>query len=164
MNDEGHAISLDLAGHGEQEEILKTLAESKQDKIRFHGVVTGDALRVLLANADVGLVPMFPKTYVAVPYKLADYAAAGLPVISSLKGETEDLINKYDSGWFYDAGDCSSLRTTLLSVLQSMQATENGIDQFGVHSKQMAEENFDAEKLYPDFVRWLEVQFKTRYL
>jgi len=164
MIEEGHAVSLDLAGRGEQEEILKTLAESKQDTIRFHGVVTGDALRALLSNADVGMVPMFAKTYVAVPYKLADYAAAGLPVISSLKGETEDLIKRYDAGWFYDAGDCSSLRNALLAALQSMKATENGIRQYGMNSKRMAEENFDAEKIYPDFVRWLEIQFKTRYL
>lgn len=161
MIDEGHAISLDLAGSGEQEEILKSLVQ-QMENIRFHGVVTGDALRTLLVNADVGMVPMFANTYVAVPYKLADYAAAGLPVISSLKGETEDLINKYDAGWFYDAGDCASLRNAILLALQSMKAPDYRIDQYGMHSRQMAAEIFDAEKIYPEFVKWLELQFKRR--
>jgi glycosyltransferase involved in cell wall biosynthesis len=152
--DEGHAISLDLAGKGEQEEMLQSLAQTKQDTIRFHGVVTGDALRALLANADAGVVPMFPKTYVAVPYKLADYVAAGLPVISSLKGETEELIKRYDAGWCYEAGDMLSLKRALQACAEERQTQHEDLRK--QRARQMAEEHFDAGKIYPEFVAWLE--------
>ena len=154
MIDEGHAISLDLAGKGEQEEKLQALARTTRENIRFHGVVTGDALCALIAQADVGVVPMFEKTYVAVPYKLADYAAAGLPVMSSLKGETEELIKRYDAGWCYEAGDILSLKRAI-QACGAERLSPNG-QLRKQRARQMAEEHFDAGKIYPDFVAWLE--------
>jgi glycosyltransferase involved in cell wall biosynthesis len=160
MIDEGQAISLDLAGSGEQEESLKVLAQTKQDAIRFHGVITGDALRALLLNADVGVVPLLPKTYVAVPYKLADYTAAGLPMISSLKGETEDLIAKYEAGWFYEAWSVASLKGVLKVCGEVVK--EEKIRFYRRNALRMAEECFDADKIYPEFVTWLELRAKRR--
>ena len=72
-------LTLDLAGAGPDETALR-LRAAGCDRIRFHGYLAESALRALLAQADVGLVPMFDDSCVGVPYKLADYAAAGLPV------------------------------------------------------------------------------------
>ena len=63
-------------------------------------------MRALLGRADVGVVPMFDESCVGVPYKLADYAAAGLPVASSLHGETAELLASHNAGVTYRAGDC----------------------------------------------------------
>ena len=152
--DEGYAIRLDLAGMGEQEENIQSLDRTKKESIRFHGVVTGDALRALLESADAGVVPMFSKTYVAVPYKLADYVASGVPVISSLKGETEELIMRYDAGWCYDAGDVLSLKRAIKACAEERQTPYGDLRK--QRARQMAEENFDAGKIYPEFVAWLE--------
>jgi glycosyltransferase involved in cell wall biosynthesis len=152
--DEGYAINLDLAGKGEQEEDIQSLARMKKEPIRFHGVVTGDVLRALIEQADVGVVPMFENTYVAVPYKLADYVAAGLPVISSLKGETEELIKRYDAGWRYKARDVLSLKRAIQACVEERQTPYEDLRK--QRARQMAEENFDAGKIYPEFVAWLE--------
>ena len=160
MIEDGQAISLDLAGSGDQEEGLKVLAQTQKDNIRFHGVVTGSDLCELLGNADVGIIPMFANTYVAVPYKLADYAAAGLPMISSLKGETEDLITKYKAGWFYEAGSVASLKRTITACVEVVK--EEKISYYRRNALRMVEECFDADKIYPEFVTWLELIGKRR--
>lgn len=98
-------LTLDLAGSGPDEPSLRHRSEGCP-RIRFHGYLGEDAVRALLGRADVGVVPMFDESCVGVPYKLADYAAAGLPVASSLHGETAELLASHNAGVTYRAGDC----------------------------------------------------------
>ena len=132
-------LTLDLAGAGPDEAALRQRA-SECDRIRFHGYLDEAALRALLAQADVGLVPMFDDSCVGVPYKLADYAAAGLPVASSLHGETADLLARCAAGVTYMAGDLAALRAAV-RVAVGRRA--------GVAALAAA---FDAQKLYAGYV------------
>jgi glycosyltransferase involved in cell wall biosynthesis len=154
LSEEGVSISLDLAGSGEQEAALQKLAHATQS-IAFHGVVTGDALCALLQQADLGVVPMFPNTHVAVPYKLADYVAAGVPVVNSLAGETALLLEQYACGWQYEAGSLASLKQVLKEVCELKQSEAGAFEARGRNAKRLAEECFDAARIYPAFVRWL---------
>jgi glycosyltransferase involved in cell wall biosynthesis len=95
-----------------------------------------------------------------VPYKLADYAAAGLPMISSLKGETEDLITKYRAGWFYEAGNVACLKRAIAVCLEVFK--EEKICSYHRNALRMAEECFDADTIYLEFVTWLELVGKRR--
>ena len=132
-------LSLDLAGAGPDEEALRRRAEGCE-RIRFHGYLGDDALKRMLAEADVGLVPMFDDSCVGVPYKLADYAAAGLPVASSLHGETEEMLARCRAGVTYRAGDaaalCGAVRSSV--AMRSGAAALAGM--------------FDAKKLYEGYV------------
>lgn len=101
------SLSLDLAGSGPDEPSLRKRAEDCA-RIRFHGYLGENGLRRLLASADVGLIPMFDESCVGVPYKLADYAAAGLPIASSLHGETADLLSAHAAGVTYRSRDVVS--------------------------------------------------------
>ncbi len=156
MMDEGYAIGLDLAGRGEQEPFLKTLAEAKKNAICFHGMVSGEQLYALLRQADLGVVPMFPNTNVAVPYKLADYAVCGLPMVNSLLGETSALLKQYACGWQYEAGSLASLKQALKEVYELRQREAAAFEARGLNARRLAEECFDSERIYPGFVRWLE--------
>ena len=97
-------LTLDLAGSGPDEPSLRRRAEGCP-RISFHGYLDEDGLHALLGRSDVGVVPMFDESCVGVPYKLADYAAAGLPVASSLHGETAELLALHNAGVTYRAGD-----------------------------------------------------------
>ena len=132
-------LSLDLAGSGPDEKALRARAAGC-DRIRFHGYLDDEALRALLGEADVGLVPMFDDSCVGVPYKLADYAAAGLPVASSLHGETEELLARHGAGVTYVAGDAAALRR----AVREAQAMSGGAAALA--------EAFDAKKLYDGYV------------
>jgi glycosyltransferase involved in cell wall biosynthesis len=155
MRREGVAITLDLAGSGEQEPCLKFLAQGNPEAITFHGVLTGDPLAELLSQSDVGVIPMVAQTRVAVPYKLADYAAHALPVISSLTGETAELLERYDCGWHYQTGSVASLKQALIAAWRLKQEEALSFGERCRNARRMAEELFDAERMYPVFVRWL---------
>jgi len=54
-----------------------------------------------------------PESTVAMPIKLYDYLAAGLPIVSSLPGELEDFLRKGRIGLQYISGDAESLSRAL---------------------------------------------------
>ncbi len=103
-------------------------------------------LESFLSGCDVGVVPMSADSWVGLPNKLFDYAKAGLPIVSSLGGESAELIAKYACGATYKVGDVDSLSNAIRSAL----ACEAGA------SRRMCEAEFDATRIYDSYVRTLE--------
>lgn len=141
-------FELDLAGAGPKEAELRARA-SECPRIRFHGYLDDDALRSLLVAADAGVVPMFPDSCVGIPYKLADYAAAGLPIVNSLPGESAQLIADCGAGFTYNAGSVESLS----SALDSLAAADCAALRAGADALAKI---FDADAIYPEYVSWAE--------
>ena len=100
-------------------------------------------LERLLAGCDVGVVPMSDDSWVGVPNKVFDYAKAGLPIASSLCGETAALLSKYGCGTTWRAGDAASLA----EAVRTAAALPKGA------SRLMFEREFDAERIYDDYVK-----------
>ena len=144
-------VSLDLAGTGPDEMRLRTLA-GDCPRIRFHGYLNEVDLRALLLRGDAGVIPMFDASCVGVPGKLADYAAAGLPVLNSLHGETERLLAEQGAGFTYVAGDAVSLRDAVTQLRSADQAALRvGATALAAH--------FDADRVYGGYVAWVEKLF-----
>jgi glycosyltransferase involved in cell wall biosynthesis len=144
------SLTLDIAGSGPDEPSLRQRA-GDCGRIRFHGYLPEGELTRLLENSDVGIIPMFDDSCVGVPYKLADYAAAGLPVISSLHGETEDLLVTCNAGTVCTARDPESFLASVAkldSAVKSKIVTTAGIAALA--------SAFDADRLYSDYVRFVE--------
>lgn len=135
-------LELELAGAGPDEARLRERAAGCS-RIRFRGYLGEAEMREMLAGADVGLVPMFDDSCVGVPYKLADYAAANLPVASSLHGETEELLAKFGAGATYEAGDCGGLCRTV----RTAKGMRNGVSALA--------ETFDAASIYAAYVEFV---------
>ena len=112
-------------------------------RVRAHGFLSEVDLQRLLAAADVGVVPMAADSWVGVPYKFCDYARAGLPIVSSLGGESTALLERYRCGVAYRAGDVDSLA----DAVRRAASLERGA------SRRMCEEVFDATKIYDGYVR-----------
>jgi glycosyltransferase involved in cell wall biosynthesis len=144
-------ITLDLAGSGPDEPSLRERASSCS-RIRFHGYLRESELRELLASADVGVVPMFDESCVGVPYKLADYAAAGLPVASSLHGETAELLALHKAGITYKAGDIESFSNAVHNA-SLLDCTEKSLARL-----------FDSSRLYKDYVAFAESAIMPKQL
>ena len=108
-------------------------------------------MQQLLSDSDLAVVPMFPDSFVAVPYKLADYTAAGLPMVCCLTGETQRLIERYGAGTMYRAGDEEDLRRVLLGYLHQ----RSRITQESLASARIAREKFMMDAIYPEFVHFL---------
>jgi len=97
----GRDVTLEIAGFGDASALAG-------DGVRFHGMLDRLALAELLATCDAGVIPMRSDSYVGVPNKLGEYAAAGLRVVSSLAGETQVLLEKNGCGVTYRPGDVES--------------------------------------------------------
>ena len=102
-----------------------------------------DELEEFLAGCDVGVVPMSGDSWVGLPNKLFDYAKAGLPIVSSLGGETAALLEKYACGATYRAGDAASLA----------EAIGVALGREPLVSRRMCEAEFSAVPIYDAYVR-----------
>lgn len=91
-----------IAGRGPAEERLRAIAPPN---VRFLGALPAEELPRLYASADIGLAPYSAGSTVAMPLKVFDYLAAGLPIVTSLDGEFPAV--------HYEAGDPASLRRAI---------------------------------------------------
>ena len=149
----GHALRLDLVGAGEQRVGLeaKVAAAGQEDAITFHGYLQGAALESVLVQSDLGVVPMYPESAVAVPYKACDYLAAGIPVINSLPGELMEMLEATGSGQFYTAGDTASLARALTVWLEDRDALAAA----QVAARRLFAKQLDADKIDPAYAEWV---------
>ncbi|WP_269527019.1 glycosyltransferase family 4 protein [Coraliomargarita parva] len=144
----GVQVECVFVGDGEKRAALEA---SAVEGVRFTGYLQGDALASEMSAADVGLVPFFPESGVAVPYKAGDYLAYGMPLLSTIDGELGALIRKYACGGVYQAGSPEALsglicrfakdRETLLAAKQGARACFDG--------------HFDRSQIYPAFAKWI---------
>ena len=150
----GTAAEIHVAGTGSLEEKLRTAAAGVRPPCRVvvHGLLDRTAHRQLLATADVGLVLVKPESLVAIPYKACDYTAAGLAIVNALPGELESLVARHSAGLQYTAGDAASLARAITSLATNRRL----LMECRQGSRRLAEAEFDREKIYPRFARWLE--------
>lgn len=65
----------------------------------YHGSVKRTDIPAILSGADVTLIPLIKSIKGAVPSKIYESMAAGVPIIFSGGGEGADIVNTYDVGW-----------------------------------------------------------------
>lgn len=154
--DAGFKVRLDLAGSGPKADALahwlETQAPQVRAHIRFHGYLGQHDLKALLAGGDFGIIPMLSESLVAVPYKAADYAEAGLGIVSCLEGELQTLLETHQAGVFYKAKDAGSLMGVLKSLCQDPSAWAG----HGQRARMLAELLFDQASIYPRLVQFYE--------
>lgn len=151
LRNEGMAVSLDMVGDGDRRPELEKLARGAGTAITFHGRLEGVSLRRVLEKAHLGVVPMFPVSGVAVPYKAGDYLAHGLGVVSSLPGELDALLGQYHCGNRYEAGNVDSLKGAVRYWLQTDRWWKAHAG-----AQTLFRAKFDRTGIYPAFAEWLE--------
>lgn len=141
--------TLDIAGKGDGEVEIKALSErlGLQSRVRFWGYLDECGMSSLLANCNIGVIPMSADSCVGVPYKLCDYAKHGLAIASSLGGESADLIARYKAGAIYRPSDSDSLVSALKGI---------DVEECGKNARRMAEAELDALAIYRDYVNHIE--------
>ena len=115
-------------------------------RVTAHGYLGREELGRLLEACDIGLIPMAPDSWVGMPYKICDYAKAGLRIVSSLGGESSALLEKWRCGETYRAGDAASLAQ---AVRRAMKLAHGD-------SRRMCEAELDAKRIYGKYVERIE--------
>ncbi|MFT4603438.1 MAG: glycosyltransferase involved in cell wall biosynthesis [Rhodothermales bacterium] len=91
-----------------------------QNRVHFVDAVPPAELLGAVAEADVGVTLLQPTCLnhrYALPNKLFDYLAAGLPVVASDLIETRKIISDYACGWTVDPSSKIAIRDTLSAAV-----------------------------------------------
>jgi glycosyltransferase involved in cell wall biosynthesis len=106
-----------LCGDGKQLPELKAYA-SGVSSILFPGWVNGPQITALMEMSDVGLAPYARDVAMSLPNKAFEYFAGGLPVVSSIQGVLNEILERNDCGKTYDADSVSRFCDALRSLQQ----------------------------------------------
>lgn len=149
----GHDVRLDVAGSGECEaELERSVKEAGLDEaVLLHGFLTGAELDALVAGAHLGVNPVRGESFIACPYKVADYLAAGLPVVNSLPGELAELLREYDAGRQFAVGDAESFAVALETWVKAPET----LAAMSAGARRLGAERFAREKTYPELARFV---------
>ncbi len=115
-------MQLVLAGPMESPELHATLmAMPGWTQVDYRGVLDRDGIKNLLAESNLGLVLLHPApNYLdALPVKMFEYMAAGLPILASDFPLWRDILNESGAGRCVDPLDIQAIADSILSLLSS---------------------------------------------
>ena len=102
---------------GEQDEIEQYLQQHPNKGIYYHGVVSRYELPSKLQSAHLTLVPLVKNIYGAVPSKIYESMAAGLPIMFIGEGEGAKIIQENDIGLIANAKDYTMLKKNIQHIV-----------------------------------------------
>jgi len=116
-------IELHLFGDGAEKEAIEALiADGKNPKIVYHGMMDRKALHETLQTFDIALVPLKTRIYGSVPSKIFEYTALGFPVLYFGGGEGETIVEENQLGWVASVGNFEALNEKLMAINQLNKA------------------------------------------
>ncbi|MCX7789014.1 MAG: glycosyltransferase [Chloroflexaceae bacterium] len=141
-----------LAGEGPMRETWEAKARTLGlQNVTFLGFLNVTRLRALLAHSFAGLVTMRGNLH-SIPNKPNEYMAFGLPLISSLRGELQRLIDSEPLGVSYAAQEVPSLVRALRRLIDDPDFAALCRQRV----RQVFAERFSARSIYPAYVNDLE--------
>lgn len=144
-------IKILIAGDGPlKDQIIKKISKDELKNVQYLGKVDNQELFHLYALCDIGLCAYSKYSNVGMPDKIYDYMAAGLPIINSLKGELQHLIEDNRLGVQYEAGNPVSLS----AAIESLMNDGEGRSRMAKNSYSFAE-RFDQQKQYRNYVEFV---------
>ncbi len=131
---------------------MQLLGNENEPGIQFLGYISKEEITKLFTHADVAIVPNKTESWVACPYKAAEYSAAGLPMISCLKGEFAKMLATFNAGFTYEEGNKDSLLKLLVDFKSMNDAKLNNLSE---NARKMAESLFDRTQTYTKLVNFI---------
>lgn len=98
---------------GEQQAIEEFIETHPNNGIYYHGVVSRKDLPIKLQAADMTLIPLVKNIYGAVPSKIYESMAAGLPIMFVGEGEGARIVMENHIGLIANAKDYMSLKNNI---------------------------------------------------
>ncbi|MBV6478573.1 MAG: hypothetical protein HGGPFJEG_01328 [Ignavibacteria bacterium] len=144
---------LHIYGDGpEKVETAELISSNGGGNVYLHNSVGRNQIPELLDMYDCALIPLVKNIYGAVPSKIYEAMAAGLPVLFSGEGEGAEIILQNDSGLVSNAGDFRKLEENILK-LKTSEELRNKLSRNG---RKAAEDKFDRNKLIPELSKKLK--------
>lgn len=117
VNFSEQSAELHIYGAGADKEALQNFVQhNPQRGVYIHETVDRADIPQTLMQYDATLIPLVTPIYGAVPSKIYEAMAAGLPIIFSGGGEGEQIINKYKVGWCAAPADYKNISAQIKQV------------------------------------------------
>jgi glycosyltransferase involved in cell wall biosynthesis len=146
-------VEFHVYGNGAERQELETfLAEHPGKNIILHQPVGRNEIPALLQGFDGTIIPLVRNIYGAVPSKIYEAMAAGLPVLFSGEGEGAAIITKYEVGLVSPAGEMEMLKQNIAKLMtnEAMQFS------FSENGKRAAADVFDRNVQIRDLSAFLQ--------
>lgn len=104
---------------GEQPAIEEYLKGHPGKGIFYHGKVSREQIPEILIRADATLIPLVKDIFGAVPSKIYESMAAGVPILFSGEGEGRKIVEENDLGWVSDAKDYAGIARNIRSFIEN---------------------------------------------
>ena len=114
-----------LVGTGVAEVELRSLAGQCAARDAFHFVGHRDDVADLLHASDLFLLPSL---FEGLPLVVLEAMSAGLPVVASRVGGTDEAVIDGVTGWLFEAGDAAELARVVIAALADPAAARRAGD------------------------------------
>jgi len=144
-------IQFVFTGDGDNMRNWKKLAKGLQNVV-FTGWANRHELNYLSSIADIGLMSYSIGAPQGLPNKIFEYMSSGVPILSSLRGETKDFLELNRIGLSYEPGSVESFLKKLKTLLKDEALRSD----FGKSGKTLLENQFTSEIVYNNLIKYLE--------
>lgn len=146
LREQGHDVpKFIVMGDGPRKEEFERYARENGLPVEFTGRLPYDRMCGLLCACDIVVNPITRGAAQSIINKHADYAASGLPVVSTQEcPEYRDLVEEYHMGFNCVNGDAEDLAEKLL-LLTEDEALRKAM---GANARRCAGERFDRKHSY----------------
>lgn len=146
-----------IYGEGGERNILENfLKENPGRNIFLHKSVKRDEIPGLLSEFYCTIIPLVINIYGAVPSKIYEAMAAGLPILFSGSGEGEKIVRDNKAGLISEPKDFEKLKENILKIKNSPELR----NEISLNCRKLAEDKFDRDKITDDFSNKL-ISFKS---
>jgi len=149
---EDDRLRIVLVGDGpEKEALVESATRRAIRQVTFLEPQPKEVMPSLLASADIALVVLRTRLPGAVPSKLYEAMASGLPVVLVAEGEPAEIVRSAKAGIAVRPGDIEGLAAALRRLAESQDERA----QFGAAGRVAATERFDRRPIVDRFIEGL---------
>ena len=134
-----------IVGEGPRRKELENVKVYRNlDNLEFIGEVCRDKIPYYLAQADCGIVSLrkLPLFHGALPSKIFDYMACGLPILVGIDGEAKELIETSKTGLYYQPENAQNL----VEKIQELLSDDQVLKIFSKNAVDFVKQNFTRKK------------------
>jgi len=154
LNNEGiKNIKFLVMGEGVLKEHFKQVAIENEVNVEFTGLLEYGTMMKTLMAFDVAVNPIIGKSVSSIINKVADYSAAGVPVINTQNSlEYRKLLEDNKAGISVKNGNISALAEAIKTLYSDVDLRKT----MSENSTKMYDKYFDRQKSYPRLIDEIE--------
>lgn len=147
-------IKFVIMGNGPLEQEFKNYAIEKNIVCEFTGRLDYEKMISKLCRCDLAVNPIKKGAAQSIINKVGDYAAAGLPVISTQEcPEYKKIVEYYKIGYNVQNDNPKQIAQKILELYNNKELRQ----EYGKNNRKLAEEKFDRKKTYLKIKELIEI-------